>query len=93
MDELAFTSTRISADAYAEEALTALQDIIGQPSARRRGYIRDELAEAFTAGEHQGECRAILILSIARARATDMATRAALTMCLQLLCPIDEGVV
>jgi hypothetical protein len=87
-DEMAFTSTRTDPDSSAERALDDLLSHVAIGSTRTQCYIRDSLAEAFRAGEHQGECRAIVILSIARAHTTDPATWAALTACLQLLAPV-----
>jgi hypothetical protein len=84
-DELPFVSTRIAAATYAEQALDGLVSAIYPVNARRQGYIRDELAEAFEAGEHQGIIRAILVLSIARRNATDARTVAALEACLRVL--------
>lgn len=88
IDEPAFTSTRTDADSYADHALSVIPGI-GRIDERRRGYIRDELAEAFLSGEHQGECRAIIVISIARENTTDPAVRAALGDCLQILGAID----
>jgi hypothetical protein len=84
-EELGFVSTRIAPETYAEMALEGLVASIGPIGARRQGHIRDELAEAFTAGEHQGVVRAVQILSIARANTNDLAVRAAMEACLRLL--------
>lgn len=84
IDEPAYTSTRTDPDAYADHALSVIPGI-GRIDAQRRGYIRDELAEAFKAGEHQGVCRAIIILAIAQAHAESAETRAVLAACSRLL--------
>lgn len=86
-DELAYTSTRTSADSYADTALDDLLSHVTLHSTRTQCYTRDALAEAFEVGEHQGLRRAIIILSIARANATDAAARLALGACLKLLVP------
>jgi hypothetical protein len=65
-DELPFVSTRIAAATYAEQPLAGLVSAIYPVNLRRQGYIRDELLEAFEAGEHQGIIRAIVVLGIAR---------------------------
>lgn len=83
--EPGFVSTRTDADSHAE---TALDDVLTHcriASARTQCYVRDALAEAFLAGEHQGECRAVLILAIAKAHARSPEVRAALAEVLQLL--------
>jgi hypothetical protein len=56
-----------------------------------RGMLRDERAEAFRVGEHQGEIRGVRILAIARAHATTVALRTALTRALKVLAPGYEG--
>jgi hypothetical protein len=85
MDEPRYTSTRTDADSYADQALTSMQQHGAKFLERQQDHVRDALVEAFLAGEHQGECRAIVVLSIARRHATDPATRAALGACLRVL--------
>jgi hypothetical protein len=85
VEEMGFVSSRIDPAVYAQQALEGLASAIAPVNERRQGYIRDELREAFTAGEHQGVVRGIQILTIARARATDSTTVAALEACLRLL--------
>lgn len=82
-----WTNTRTDADSYAEHSLDDLLTHAAIASARTQCYVLDALAEAFRAGEDQGECRAIRILAIARANATSKKARAALEECLQLLAP------
>lgn len=89
------TNTRIDANSYAEQALGDVlsHQLAGLRSARSQCYVRDALAEAFEEGEHQGNCRAIRILGIARRKAIDPVVRAALTEVTQLLmnqAPGDE---
>lgn len=83
-DEPRYPSTRTDADSYAYRALIHMRDCEAL-SVQQLGSIRDELAAAFRDGEDQGVCRAIIVLSIARANATDPATRAALGACLRVL--------
>lgn len=80
-------NTRIDADSYAEEAMQNIARAVGALSPRRRGYVRDEIADAFEEGEHQGLCRALRILSIAQRKATSPEIRAALAEVSQLLAP------
>lgn len=84
-DEMPFTSTRTDADSYAEAALDDLLSHVAITSTRTQCYVRDSLAEAFRAGEHQGECRAVLILAIAIRRAHSEEIAAALWECMRLL--------
>jgi hypothetical protein len=84
-DEMPFASTRTDGDAYADRALDDLLSHVAILSTRTQCYTRDALAEAFRAGEHQGECRAILILAIAIRRAGSAETTQALWECMRLL--------
>lgn len=84
MDEPRFTSTRTDAATEADRQLATIPGI-KRIDAARQGSIRDALRQAFDAGEHQGECRAIRILAIAQANARTAETRAALAACLALL--------
>lgn len=87
MDEPRFTSTRTDAESYAEHELRTMPGM-GRLDNARRSYIRDALAQAFESGEHQGVCRAIIILAIAKGHARTAEARAALDACLRLL--VDE---
>jgi hypothetical protein len=84
-EEIAFTSTRTDAATYADATPDDLLSHVGLASARTQCYVRNALSEDFTAGEHQGEIRAIRILAIAWANAPDPAVRAALKACSRLL--------
>jgi hypothetical protein len=88
-DELAFVSTRLDPASYADQALDDLLTHCRIASARTQCYMRDTIEEAFEAGEHQGVCRAIVTLSIARSRARDPAERAALDACLRILVGVE----
>jgi hypothetical protein len=83
--EPGFVSTRTDADSHAEQALDDLLTHCRIESARTQCYVRDALAEAFRAGEHQGECRAVIILAIAKANTQSSEVKAALAEVLQLL--------
>lgn len=85
IEEIGFVSLRTDPETYAQQALEGLVSAIAPVNLRRQGYIRDELREAFEAGEYQGVVRAIQILTIARTNAKDSATVAALGACLKLL--------
>lgn len=79
-----WANTRISAQTYADEALAVLDSLV-RLNEGQRGYIRDALTEAFLAGEHQGECRAIRIMAIARATTDSAETVRALSAALKVL--------
>lgn len=90
IDEVPWTNTRTDPESYADEALTVI-DAMTRLDESVRGMLRDELAEAFRVGEHQGEIRGMRILAIARAHANTVALRAALTRALKVLAPTYEG--
>jgi hypothetical protein len=84
-DEMALINTRTDADSAADRALDDLLTHCRIESARTQCYIRDALAEAFRAGEHQGQRRAVFILAIARTNTQSAAVNAALAEVAQLL--------
>lgn len=83
MDEPRYTSTRLDPAAYADAQLAPFE--AERIAFRVQCQIRDALHEAFLAGEHQGVCRAIVILAIARANARTAEARQALDACSALL--------
>jgi hypothetical protein len=86
-DEPRYTSRHIDAQAYADKTLILLAGLIAPVSERRRGYIRDELVDAFEEGQHQELCRALFILYLARQKTTSEETRALLLEVAYLLAP------
>lgn len=62
-----WTNLRTDPDSAADRALADLLSHI-RLGTRSQCYVRDSLAEAFSAGEQQGETRALRVLLLARVR-------------------------